>query len=174
MKRGFTLLELTLTIAMLVILTAVTFYAFRAVLLTWAGEETRAGAKTDLYRGTEAMSRQLVQAKGVDFLNNDEIRFTGPDDNHYIYYLYNRDDAYPPSFNRDRYELMEAALSGVSGNDLKTGTFSYGAGTVVITGVSAPGTSDLSVAGNIITIDLTATQGSETVRLRTQVRPRNI
>ena len=174
MKRGFTVFELAITVAMLVILTTVAFFAFRAVLLTWAGEEVRAGAKTDLYRGIEAMSRQLLQAKAADYLNNDEIRFTDLSDNHYIYYLYNRDDSYPSSFNRERYQLMRAALSGVVGNDLKTGTFSYGAGTVVITDILPPGTSDLSIAGNILTIDLTAGRGNETIRLRTQVRPRNI
>lgn len=171
---GFTLIELIITIVMFTILALVTVYVFRAILLSWSGEEKRAGVKIDIYSGIEKMTRQLLEAQNVDSLNNDEIRFTDIAGTHYIYYLYNASESYPPAFSQGVYELRKAALSGVTGGNLKTGAFTYGSGAIIITDVLPPVTSDLSISGGIVTMDLTVTRGSETVKLRTQVQPRNM
>jgi len=174
MKKGFTLLEVLLVIVMFVVLTAVTVYVFRAILLSWSAQEIRAGIGINLYRGVEKMAREILEVKNVDSLNTDEIRFTDVGDNYCIYYLYNGNDAYPPNFGQATYELRKAALSGVVGGDLTTGTFTYGDGTIIIKDIVPPTTSDLSIINNIVTIDLSATRGNETIRSRTEVRPRNL
>ncbi len=171
-KKGLTLIELMITIVMFAILAGVTTYVFRAILLSWSSQETRAGIDINLDRGIEEVVRDLREAKAIQSVNNDEIRFTlyeSGTDNSYIYYLYNSSDSYPPGFNQSTYEIRRAALSG----DI-SGTFTYGSGRLIIYDVVSPTTSDLSLSGNIITIDLSITRGDETMRSRTEVRPRNL
>lgn len=161
-----------IVIVMFVILTAVTVYVFRAILLNWYSQETRAGIDISLDRGIEEMVRDLRETKAVQSVNNDEIRFTVEEsgvDNNYIYYLYNENDSYPPSFNQDSYEIRRVTLSGGIG-----GTFTYGSGPIIITDVVPPTTSDLSISGNMVTIDLSITRADETIRSRTEIKPRNI
>lgn len=158
-----------ITIVMLMALVGVTAYIFRAVLLSWSSEETRAGVDISLDRGIEEMVRDLREAKQASYVNNDEIRLTPDQANYYIYYLYNSNDAYPPNFNQTLYELRKATLSGGI-----SGTFTYGSGPIIITDVLPPNTSDLSISGNITTIDLSVKRVNETIRSRTQVRPRNL
>lgn len=175
MNRGLTLIELMITIVMFAILAVVSMYVFRAILLSWSSQEARTGIDTDLNMGIEEMRRDLVQAKDVNTsVNSDELRFITSADTYYIYYLYNGNDSYPPVFNQSVYELRKAQLSGVVGGDLSTGTFSYGDGELVISDVLPPAASDLSFAGNVVTADLSLTRSSETVRLRTQIKPRNL
>lgn len=173
--RGLTLVELMITVVMLAILAMATVYVFRAILLSWSSQEARTGIDTDLNMGVEEMRRDLVQAKDVNAsVHSDELRFTASSDTYYIYYLYNGSDSYPPAFNQPAYELRKAQLSGVVGGDLATGTFSYGGGDLIISDVLPPATSDLSFAGNVVTADLSLAQGGETIRLRTQIKPRNL
>lgn len=169
MKRGFTLIELMITIVMLAALVGVAAYVFRAVLLNWSSEETRAGVDISLDRGIEEMVRDLREAKQVSYVNNDEIRFTPDQSNYYLYYLYNENDSYPPSFNQSSYQLKKAALSGGIG-----GTFTYGSGTIIIMDILSPPTSDLSMSNNVVTLDLSLSRGNETIRSRTEVKPRNL
>ena len=75
----------------------------------------------------------------------------------------------PPVFSEASYELRKAALTG----DID-GTFTYGSGQLIMADVLAPATSDLSLTGNLLTIDLSVTRNDETIRSRTEVRPRNI
>lgn len=167
MKKGLTLIELMIVIVMFVILTAVTVYIFRAILLSWYSQEKRAGIDISLDIGIEKMIRNLREATAISSTNDDEIRFTTDDD--YIYYLYNEDDSYPPAFDQDTYELRETTLTGGI-----SGTFTYGDGTILATDVLPPPTSDLSISGNIITIDISIKRSDETIRSRTDVRPRNL
>lgn len=169
LKKGLTLMELMIVIPMFVILVAVTAYILRAVLLSWSSQETRAGVDISLDRGIEEVVRDLREARQVSSVNNDEIRFTQDLTNYYIYYLYNSSDSYPPSFNQSSYQLRKATLSGGI-----NGTFTYGSGDIKIIDVLPPPTSDLSLSSNITTIDLSMKRGNETIRSRTQVRPRNL
>lgn len=173
--RGLTLIELMITIVMLAMVVIVTVYLFRAVLLSWSSQEVRTGVDTDVNMGVEQMRRDLMQAKDIDAsVHNDELRFTTLADTYYIYYLYNASDSYPPDFGESSYELRKAQLSGVVGGDLATGTFSYGGGQLVMSDVLPPAASDLSFADNIVTADLSLTRNSETIRLRTEIKPRNL
>jgi len=167
--KGLTLIELMITIVMFVILTGVIVYILRVVLLSWSSQETRAGIDISLDRGIEEMVRDLREARQVSTVNNDEIRFTQDLTAYYIYYLYNASDSYPSSFNQGAYQLRKAALSGGI-----SGTFTYGSGDIKIIDVLPPPTSDLSFNSNLITLDLSIKRGDETIRSRTQVRPRNL
>lgn len=159
MRRGLTFIELIMTASMMVVLVGAMTYVFLVVLTGWSTQLDRAGINIQINRGIEEVVRDLREAKEVQSAN-DEIRFTKDQTTYYIYYLYNENNSY---------ELKEATLSGGIG-----GTFTYGDGRIIITGVLPPPTSDLSLTNNIITIDLSINKDDETVRSRTSVKPRNI
>ena len=166
-----TLIELVMTVVMFVILAGVTLYLFRAILIGWSGQETRAGINIGIDRAMEEMVRDLREANDIKYLNNDEIRFTQDGADYYIYYFYNESDSYPPNFNQSSYQLRKAALIGDIEGALD------GVGRVIITDVVPPPASDLSEdpdIGNVYIIDLTIERGSETIRSRTQIMPRNL
>lgn len=169
LKKGLTLIELMIVIVMFVILVGAMIYILRAVLLSWSSQETRSGVDISLDRGIEELVRDFRKARQVSVVNNDEIRFTQDLASYYIYYLYNASDSYPPSFNQGAYQLRKATLSGGI-----SGTFTYGSGDIKIIDVLPPLTSDLSLSSNIVTIDLSIKRKDETIRSRTQVRPRNL
>ena len=163
MKKGLTLIELMISTMMVVILAGVVVYVFRAILLSWSGSEARAGINITLNRAIEEMRRDVIKAKAITSAN-DEVRFTSIDDINQIYYLYNQNDSYPPTFSQEKYELKKAGVSG----------FTNGAGVIILTAVSPPPISDLSFSNNLVTIDLSSVHDDETVRLRTQIKPRNL
>ena len=161
-----------ITIILFVILTAASVFIFRAVLLSWSSQETRAGIDIELDRAIEEIVRDLREAKEIQSTDAyDEIRFTQDETDYFIYYLYNGDDSYapPPAFNQATYELRKADLTG----DID-GTFTYGDGKIILSDVLPPDTTDLSVSSNLATIDLSVARGDETIRSRTDVRPRNL
>jgi len=171
-KRALTLIELMISVVMFIILSVSAAYIFRAILLNWSSQETRTGIDIDLDSGIENMVRDLREAKSVQSTASyDEIRFTPDSSNYYIYYLYNAEDSYvpPPAFDQTSYELRKATLTGGI-----SGTFTYGGGQIMLTDVLPPTTSDLSLDGNMLTIDISITRGDETIRSRTEVRPRNL
>lgn len=175
MRKGLTLIELMIAVVMVAILMGVTVYIFRAVLLSWSGEETRAGIDIGLDSGIEKMLWDLRTASQV-YSSNDEIRFTQDQNMYYIYYLYNSSDTYPPSFNQASYQLKKATLS-VSGIDIANGTFTYGSGDIITSNVLPPPASNLSQDPNntnVYIIDLSAKRKGETIESKTQVKPRNI
>lgn len=169
MKKGLTLIELMISTMMVAILAGVVIYVFRAILLSWSGSEARAGINITLNRAVEEMRRDFIKSKAIALANNDELRFTPVDGTNQIYYLYNQNDSYPPSFNQEKYELKKAGLSGA----LTNGAFIYGDGVIILTDVLPPPASDLSFSSNLVTIDLSSVHDDETVRLRTQIKPRN-
>jgi hypothetical protein len=157
-----------IAVILFVILAMAVFYIARAVLLNWYFSEKRAGVEIGIDRCIEIMARDLREGKAVQS-SNDEIRFTQDAANYYIYYFYNANDSYPLQFNQSSYEIRKAALTGGIG-----GAFTYNSGTVIMTDALPPPTSDLSMSGNIVTVDLTMKRGDESIRSRTQIRPRNI
>lgn len=168
--NGFTLIETIITIIMLIVLTGGIVYVFRAGLLGWSSQEKRTGIDINLDRGIEEIVRDLREAKEAQSASGShEIRFTPDQSTYYIYYFYNANDSYPPAFNQDTYELKKTTLSGGI-----NGTFTYGSGQVIVTDVIKPSTSTLSLSSNLITIDLSITRADETIRSRTQVKPRNL
>lgn len=168
MRRGLTFIELIMTASMMAVLVGAVICIFLVVLRGWSTQLDRAGINIQIDRGIEEMTGDLREAKEIQSAN-DEIRFTKDQTAYYIYYLYNEGDSYPLSFNRNSYELRQTTLSGGIG-----GTFTYGAGRIIILGVLPPPTSDMSLTNNIITIDLSINKDDETVRSMTSVKPRNL
>lgn len=166
--KAFTLIELLLVVVVMGMLFLAVGYIFQAVLLSWVTQDTRAGLDTNLYKGMEIASIDLRDVSAVQS-SGDEIRFTDDGTNYYIYYLYNSTDNYPPSFNKSSYQLRKAVLAGGI-----SGTFTYGSGQLIINNVLPPPTSDLSFANNVINLDISVKQANETVRARTEIRPRNV
>ena len=175
--KGFTLIEVMIAVVLFSILSVSSVFLLRAILVNWSGEEARSGLQINLDRGMEEMERDLRKATQVQSTANyDEIRYAQRQGasstyNYYIFYLYHAADSYvpPPSFSQFSYQLRRATLSGGI-----NGTFTYGSGDIVVNNVIPPSTSDLSLSGNLITIDLTVKRFDETLHSRTQVRPRNV
>lgn len=166
-NNGLTLIELVITIVMFIIIIGVAVYVFRAILISWSAEELRAGIDITVDRTVEEMVRVLRETKVVQS-NNDEIRYTDLNDNDYIFYLYNADDPYPPQFDQASYELRMTTLApDIDGAPV-------GLGNIIITDVVPPTTSDLSFDGSTITVDLSITRDDETIRSRTEIKPRNL
>jgi len=172
-NQAFTLIELTISILLIIILAGAALAIFRAVVLTWYSQETKAGIDIALDRVLEEMVRDLREAREIESTAGyDEIRFTTDEITYYIYYLYNSDDAYvpPPAFDQDSYQLRKTALTGGI-----NGTFNYGDGRIVVSDVVPPADSDLSFDGTTVTLDLYIKRGGEPeIRSRTEVNPRNL
>ena len=168
LTKGFTLLELMITIIMFAALALVSFYVFRVVILTWVSQETRGGVDITLDVGMEKIVRDLREAKAINS-SNDQIRFTADNTTYYIYYLYNQNDSYPPSFNQTSYQLRKTTLSGGI-----NGTFNYGSGPILLYSILPPPASDLSITNNVINIDLSMKRAGETIRAKTEVAARNL
>lgn len=171
-RKGATLIELMIVLALLSVLGGAAMMVFNVVLLSWSSQTERSGADLQLERAAEEMVRDLREARQFQSAaGRDEVRYTADGSTFFIFYLYNASDTYgpPPAFNQTVYQLRRAALTGGL-----NGTFTYGSGTLLLTEVLPPATSDLSASGNLITLDLSVERKEETVRLRTQVRPRNL
>ena len=154
------------------VLAVTTVLILRTIMVTWVSQERRGGIDINLDRGIEEMARDLRKAREVQSTAGyDEIRYRQGTNSYFIFYLYHASDSYipPPAFNQSSYQLRRATLSGGI-----NGTFTYGAGDIVVNDVAPPPTSDLSLASNLMTLDLTVTRGDETIRSRTQIRPRNV
>ena len=170
-KKGLTLVELIITAAMFAMLAGVAIYTFRVVYLSWYGGQARIEMSISLDRAIEEMVRDLREATDVQSASGyNEIRSI-QGGNAYIYYLYSSGDSYgpPPAFSQDSYELRKCELP-----DGIDGSFAYGQGKIMTTGVLPPPTTDLSIAGNLVTIDISVSRNDETIRTRTEVRPRGL
>lgn len=165
---GFTLLELLIAIVMLTVLVLVSVYVFHVIMSVWVSQETRSGVDITLDAAVEKTVRDIREAKAISS-SNDQIRFTKDNVNYYIYYLYNQNDPYPPSFNQASYQLQKTTLSGGI-----NGTFSYGSGQVIVSSILPPPTSILSITTNVVDIDLSMVRGNETIRAKTEVTARNL
>lgn len=173
-KKGLTLIEMMIAIVMLVGLTGAITYIFRAVLLSWSSQDTRAGIDINLDRDIEKVVRDLRKSKQASTVNNDEIRFSHDKVIYYIYYLYNTSDTYPPTFGQSSYQLRKATLTGGL-----SGTFTYGSGDFIMSDIKprtafTPARPVISFTSNMATMDISIARGDETIRSRTAVRPRNL
>ena len=166
--KALTLIELLMVVVIMGVLLLTVGYVFHTVLSCWVIQDTRTGLDINLYKGMETAAIDLRDASSIQS-SNDEIRFTDDDTNYYAYYLYNSADSYPPKFNKSSYQLRRAVLTGGI-----SGTFTYGSGQIVIDNVLPPPTSDLSFAGNVVNLDISVKQGDETIKARTEIRPRNV
>ena len=191
MNKGFTIIEMLIVIGMLVFLMGIAMYVFQVIITTWVSTEGRTGISLRTDRAMNMMVRDVREASSIGQARQHEIRFSVkrrqsdgtaiPDTyDHFIYYFYNAADVYPSNFAQSLYDLRRATLSGVTGSDLSTGTFTYASGQFVAGGMLSPHTaspahpSDLAVNGGVATLDLSIKSGDETIRTRTEITPRNL
>ena len=152
-------------------LLAATAYALNPVLLAWSSQQDRMELQRQIQHGMEKAVRELRTAVALQDDSDDSVRFTLREsgvNNSYILYLYNAGDTWPAAYDQSTYQLRRASLSGGIG-----GTFTYGAGTLLLRDVKPPPTSDLSVSGSLATLDLTLSRADETFRLLERVKRRN-
>jgi len=166
-RRAFTIVELLVVMVTLIILMGVVVNLYTVGLDLWSEGYTRSGIRTELAQALELISKNLRQAKSIDALTESSIIFTadlGSGDDTYRIYLYNASDAEPnPPYSQSSYDLRWVQ-----------GTVTYGLGANIATNIVQPTNTPFSQSGNVIAIDLTATSGDESVRLRTNIRPRNL
>lgn len=166
-KRAFSLIELIIVLLLLVILSGVAVNMYSTGLRVWNEGYNRADIRTQALQAFELISKNLRQASVINALTQSSITFTadlGAGSDTYRVYLYNAADPEPnPPYTQSSYELRW------SRNDL-----SYGAGARLIQDVQQPSNIPFVQNGNLITLDLTVSRGSESVRLRSNVRPRNL
>jgi prepilin-type N-terminal cleavage/methylation domain-containing protein len=167
-RKGLTLIELMITALLMAVLMGIVVFVFITLIGQWSSGQNRAGIDIGMDRGIEEMVRDLREANQTQS-SNDEIRFTRDGANYSIYYFYNPSDRYPLTFNQNLYQVKKTAISpGING------TFTYGAGRIVLRDVLKAPTSDLSFANNMVNLDISVFRGNETIRSVTQVRPRNL
>jgi len=175
--RGFTLVEVLLVSLMIPAVIAMLFFMFRAVTDSWTMQGARAGLSVSMNKALQTMSSDLRNARRVAGQDNRELRFTQDGSTYFVYYLFSKSasypfsksDAYPLKVDSDLCQLRKATLSG--GMD---GNFQYGSGELVAKGILPPPVSSLSFQSPIVTIDLTAQQSRDSLRLVRTIRPRNL
>lgn len=166
-KKAFTILELLTVILALVIILGIVVNVYLAGLTIWNNGYVRADLRRGLSQSLELISKNLRYATSIDALTASSITFTanlGGGSDTYRVYLYNASDPEPnPPYTQSLYELRYA-----------TSVTTYGSGVVIAENIIQPVNTPFAQSGNTITIDLTAESNDETVRMRSNVRPRNL
>lgn len=174
---GFTLIEVLICLVMLGVLTAASAAVFQAVLLSWSSVESMAGVGINLGGGMERMSRDLRlarQVRGRVFgLANSEVRYETAAGTFFIFYLYHPNDSlYPPRLDQPAYQIRKAAITTITAQPAS------GSGEIMLDTLVVPpnvaGGSVLNVSGNVAILDIVGRRNNETIRLRSEVRPRNL
>ncbi len=146
-------------------------YAMNPILLAWSSQQDRMELQRGLQHGLEKALRDLRPATALQTDADDAVRYTlweSGVSNSYILYLYHSSDSWPPAYNQTGYQLRKASLTGGIG-----GTFTYGAGDLLVRDIKPPPDSDLSVSGSVAVVDLTLVRADETFRLLERVKRRN-
>ncbi|MCG8430417.1 MAG: prepilin-type N-terminal cleavage/methylation domain-containing protein [Candidatus Omnitrophica bacterium] len=160
-RKGFSLLELTVTIAAFTVFTAVSAYLFRAMLLSWSSEEKNADLRIALGRAVFAITYDIRSSREVSSpAGSDELRFRQGTSDYWVYYFYNGSSGTA---------LYKAGLSGGI-----NGTYTPGEGTPVLTDVLPPPASDLSVEDDLVRLYLRAARSAEEAGVRARILPRNL
>ena len=170
-RKGVTLIELVIALLLFGVLMTAVAYAMSPILLAWSSQQDRMELQQQVGHGLEKALRDLRLANAFQNDANDAVRYTVREsgvNNSYILYLYNSSNSWPPAYDQTLYQLRKAPLTGGIG-----GTFTYGAGDLLLRDVQPPSTSDLSVSGSVATLDLTLVRFDETFRLVERVKRRN-
>lgn len=161
-KKGFTLLELILTIALLGLITGTLMYLYVVTLKSWDQFGRRTDVRNKIQFALERMVRDVRQANAVNVTGN-TVRFTIGSSS-YIYYLYNTS------------ELRKASLTGGIG-----GTYTASAGDLIASGLTNStaltnsGTcTGASSTSCVVQVYLVGTDNNETIQVSGYVRPRNL
>lgn len=169
-KKGLTLVELLMVVALMSILVVVTSFVFVAVFKSWGFEVAKAHVKQEAGWGMEKMSRELrelllitsAQLYSMDFwsdINENGIQ----DGDETITYSWSETPG-------DSLTRSDGIITSTLSNDVESFELSYynGSGTLLAVPVAIP--ADVK----LITIKLKTKKEDEEINLRSNVRPRNL
>jgi prepilin-type N-terminal cleavage/methylation domain-containing protein len=174
--RGFTLIETLIVLSILAMLLEVSSSLFVAGLHAWYAGCTRTGVREDVSYAMEKVVRDLKEIANGSLSQYSSIAHTiqyyDLSGNTYILYLYNADDtSLDSTYSESLYDLRKATRAQLDGGN-------YDAGVLILRDLvspdaTAPATA-LTISGTQVTLDFVVQRGSETVRLKTKIRPRNL
>ncbi|MBF0618952.1 MAG: prepilin-type N-terminal cleavage/methylation domain-containing protein [Candidatus Omnitrophica bacterium] len=158
MKRtGFTLIELVIVMALLMILTGALIFVFLACFRSWNASAGRARTRTDLAQSLELIGNDLRSATSIDATTATSVQY-------WINYngtaVHLRLYRYSPSAGL--YWLLKGTVGDPDSR-----------GAVLVTGVQAGGADIFTQTGSLYTIDLTINNDGQVVHMRTKARARN-
>ncbi len=171
-KKALTLLELVFSLSLVIFLVGSILFLYVVVMRGSSELRHRTGVGEKLYFALERVSRDARNANAISVANH-ALRFTvseGGSDTSYIYYLYNAADSWVPAYNQTSYDLRRAPLTGGI-----NGTFTYGAGTLIASGLLPPAAnSTITSSGNVAILKLVGSENNSTLTVRRSVLPRNV
>jgi hypothetical protein len=166
-RKGITLSELIITLALMSILTVTVIFVFNLHFKSWNESYGRSLIRGRLSQALEVISDNLRHAQSIDAISDSSLTFTadvgsGPET--YRLYLYSAEDPEPnPSYTQDVYSLR-----------LARGSINYGDGAVLSSDIAQPAGPVFTMSGPVIAIDLSAVRGDQRLSMRSKIRPRNL
>jgi prepilin-type N-terminal cleavage/methylation domain-containing protein len=175
-KRGFTLIETLIALLLLAILLGATGFVFLVSLRAWDSGCIRGGIREDASYAMDKTVRDLKEMAYGSLSQYSSIAHTIQYDdlsgNTYVLYLYNADDpTLDSTYSENLYDLRKANIT--QGDDPASGEGTPILRDLVSPDAAAPATA-LTVSGTQAALDFVLQRGSETVRLKTKIRPRNL
>ncbi len=175
-KKGFTLLETLIVLLLLSVLIGVSSWLFVVSLRAWDSAQQRTSIREDINYTVERLVRELKEIKQSSLSQYSAIAHTIQYDdlssNRFVLYLYNAGDvSLDSTYGADFYQLRRANIT--SGENP-----SLGQGVLLLRDLVSPDAAEpatgLIVNGNQVSLNLVVQRESETVIIRTKVRPRNL
>ena len=181
-KRGFTLLETLIVFSLLSVLMGVSAHLFTVSLRVWGTGSLRTEIREDMSYAIEKIVRDLKEMAirslyqynpgGGDVAHT--VQYDDFAGNTYVFYLYNSADlSFDSSYTESLYDLRKADIDG---GDIPAS----GGGLLILRDLVSPDAAAPATAlsidpnGTHVTLDFVVQRGSETVRIRTKVSPRNL
>ena len=168
-KKGLTLVELLMVVALMSVLVVVTSFVFVAVFKSWGFEVTKAQVKQEAGWGIEKMDRELKELLLISSAEQNSIVFW-PDVNENG--IQDGDESITYSWSGtpgDNLIRSDGTITSVLSNDVQSFQLNYydGNGNSLVFPVTP-------VNVRLITINLTTKKEDETITIRSNVRPRNL
>jgi len=179
-KQGFTLIETIIVLVLMAILLGATGFVFLVSLRAWDSGCIRGGIRADASYAMEKTVRDLKEMAMGSLSQYDSgsgniahtIQYDDLSGNTYVLYLYNADDATLDStYSQSLYDLRKADID--HGDTPATGDGVLILRDLVSPDAVSPATA-LTISSTQATLDFVPQRGSETVRLKTKIRPRNL
>jgi len=184
--RGFTLIEMIIVLLLLAMLLGVTGSVLLVSLRAWNSGCIRGGIREDVSYAMEKTVRNLKEMANASLGQYDSgsgdiahtIQYDDLSGNTYVLYLYNADDeTLDFNYGENLYNLHKANIT--QGNNP-----ALGEGTLILRDIVSPDATSSTTAltiepkepndPNQVTLDFVVQRSSETVRLKTKIRPRNL
>lgn len=167
MKKGLTLIELIIVIALFSILAVAVFWTFVVGLKVWGSGMDRGYIRQDANLSIERMVRELSEASEFSRARSDEVDFNADLDGDGSVETIKFDIS-----NDNNLERTEDSIAVIMAGNVQTFTLGYyldGDNDTLLSSVTGPSRDDIRV----IVISLTLDDGDETITLSSSVYARN-